>query len=162
MELPDDDYPIILNTGRTLYHWHGGTMTTRVDGLVDLVPVVQATINPVDADTYGVRDHQPVQVASRRGSIVCEARVSEEVARGELFMPFVSLQGAAANFLTNNVYDPNGMPEYKVCAVRISPAPSGGQAGAEGLPGDAESFRRSDVYLTGLIARAVARGQRGM
>lgn len=122
MELPDDQYPIVLNTGRVLYHWHGGTITTRVDGLVDLVPVVQATINPADADTYGVRDGQPVQVTSRRGSIVCQARVRDEVARGELFMPFVSLQGAAANFLTNNVYDPNGMPEYKVCAVQIAPA----------------------------------------
>jgi formate dehydrogenase alpha subunit len=122
MELPDDEYPIVLNTGRVLYHWHGGTMTTRVDGLVDLVPAVVATINPDDADTYGVRHGQPVQVTSRRGSIVCQARVNGEVARGELFMPFVSLQGAAANFLTNNVYDPNGMPEYKVCAVRIAPA----------------------------------------
>jgi formate dehydrogenase major subunit len=122
MELPDDQYPIILNTGRVLYHWHGGTITTRVDGLMDLVPVVTATINPVDADTYGVRHGQPVRVTSRRGSIVCEARVKDEVTRGELFMPFVSLQGAAANFLTNNVYDPNGMPEYKVCAVRIAPA----------------------------------------
>jgi formate dehydrogenase alpha subunit len=122
VELPDDDYPIVLNTGRVLYHWHGGTITTRVDGLVDLVPVVQATINPDDADTYGVRHGQPVTVTSRRGSITCQARVSAEVARGELFMPFVSLQGAAANFLTNNVYDPNGMPEYKVCAVRIGPA----------------------------------------
>jgi formate dehydrogenase alpha subunit len=121
MELPDDDYPIVLNTGRVLYHWHGGTITTRVDGLVELVPAVQATINPDDADTYGVRHGQPVQVTSRRGTITCEARVSNEVARGELFMPFVSLQGTAANFLTNNVYDPNGMPEYKVCAVRISP-----------------------------------------
>ncbi len=121
MELPDDEYPIVLNTGRVLYHWHGGTMTTRVDGLVDMVPEVQATINPDDADTYGVHDGQPVRVSSRRGEIVCQARVKTEVARGELFMPFVSLQGAAANFLTNNVYDPNGMPEYKVCAVRISP-----------------------------------------
>jgi formate dehydrogenase major subunit len=122
MELPDDDYPIVLNTGRVLYHWHGGTITTRVDGLVDMVPAVTATINPVDADTYGVRHGQPVRVSSRRGTIVCQARVNDEVARGELFMPFVSLQGAAANFLTNNVYDPNGMPEYKVCAVRIAPA----------------------------------------
>jgi predicted molibdopterin-dependent oxidoreductase YjgC len=121
MELPDDEFPIVLNTGRTLYHWHGGTITTRVDGLVELVPQVEATINPVDADTYGVRHGSPVRVTSRRGSIVCRARVNGEVARGELFMPFVSLQGAAANFLTNNVYDPNGMPEYKVCAVRIAP-----------------------------------------
>ena len=121
MELPDDQYPIVLNTGRVLYHWHGGTMTTRVDGLVEMVPEVEVTINPVDADTYGIRHTEPVHVTSRRGSIVCRARVNEEVARGELFMPFVSLQGAAANFLTNNVYDPNGMPEYKVCAVRIQP-----------------------------------------
>jgi formate dehydrogenase alpha subunit len=121
MELPDDDYPIVLNTGRVLYHWHGGTITTRVDGLVDMVPVVTAAINPIDADTYGVRDRQPVRVTSRRGSVVCEARITDEVSRGELFMPFVSLQGTAANFLTNNVYDPNGMPEYKVCAVRITP-----------------------------------------
>jgi predicted molibdopterin-dependent oxidoreductase YjgC len=121
MELPDDQYPIVLNTGRVLYHWHGGTMTSRVDGLMDLVPQVEATINPVDADTYGVRNGSPVQVTSRRGSIVCRARVNAEVARGELFMPFVSLQGAAANFLTNNVYDPNGMPEYKLCAVKIAP-----------------------------------------
>ena len=122
IELPDDEYPIVLNTGRVLYHWHGGTMTTRVDGLVDMVPQVEATINPDDADTYGVRDGSAVRVSSRRGSIVCRARVNAEVARGELFMPFVSLQGAAANFLTNNVYDPNGMPEYKVCAVKIAAA----------------------------------------
>ncbi len=121
MELPDDAYPIILNTGRVLYHWHGGTMTSRVDGLVEMVPEVEATINPVDADTYGVRHGEQVEVISRRGRITCRARVNAEVGRGELFMPFVSLQGAAANFLTNNVYDPNGMPEYKVCAVRIEP-----------------------------------------
>jgi predicted molibdopterin-dependent oxidoreductase YjgC len=121
MELPDDEYPILLNTGRVLYHWHGGTMTTRVDGLVELVPEVEATINPIDADTYGVRHGAQVQVISRRGSITCRAQINEQVGRGELFMPFVSLQGAAANFLTNNVYDPNGMPEYKVCAVRIEP-----------------------------------------
>jgi formate dehydrogenase alpha subunit len=122
MELPDDAYPIVLNTGRTLYHWHGGTMTTRVDGLVEMVPEVEATINPVDADTWGVQHGSPVRVTSRRGSIICRARVNREVAPGELFMPFVALQGSAANFLTNNVYDPNGMPEYKVCAVRIEAA----------------------------------------
>ena len=89
--------------------------------LVELVPVVEASIHPTDADTWGVRDGEPVRVRSRRGEIVCQARLSTAVAPGELFMPFVALQGAAANFLTNNVYDPNGMPEYKVCAVRIEP-----------------------------------------
>ncbi len=121
VELPDDDYPIVLNTGRVLYHWHGGTITSRVDGLLELVPEVEATIHPDDADTYGVRHASLVRVASRRGEVVARARVTREVARGELFMPFVSLQGTAVNFLTNDVYDPNGMPEYKVCAVRIAP-----------------------------------------
>jgi formate dehydrogenase alpha subunit len=121
VELPDDQYPLVLNTGRVLYHWHGGTMTTRVDGLVEMVPRVEVTINPLDADTYGVQAGAAVHVSSRRGTIVAQARVNGEVARGEVFMPFVSLEGAAANFLTNNVYDPNGMPEYKVCAVKIGP-----------------------------------------
>jgi formate dehydrogenase alpha subunit len=121
-ELPDDAYPLILNTGRVLYHWHGGTITTRVDGLVELVPEVELTVHPVDAETYGVGPGGAVEVSSRRGRVVARARVSPEVAPGEVFMPFVSLNGAAANFLTNDVYDPNGMPEYKVCAVRIAPA----------------------------------------
>jgi formate dehydrogenase alpha subunit len=118
-ELPDDAYPLILNTGRVLYHWHGGTITTRVEGLVEMVPEVELTMHPDDAATYNVRHQDPVRVASRRGTVVCRARVCEEVGRGEVFMPFVSLQGAAANFLTNDAYDPNGMPEYKVCAVRV-------------------------------------------
>jgi len=121
-ELPDDQYPLILNTGRTLYTWHGGTITSRVQGLVDLVPEVEATINPVDAETNGLRHGDSVRLTTRRGSLVCKTRVSEEVRAGEVFMPFVSLGGAAANFLTNDVYDPNGMPEYKVCAVRIEAA----------------------------------------
>jgi predicted molibdopterin-dependent oxidoreductase YjgC len=125
-ELPDDAYPLILNTGRVLYHWHGGTITTRVDGLVELVPEVELTLHPVDAETYGVQPGGPVEVSSRRGRVVARAKVSPEVAPGEVFMPFVSLNGAAANFLTNDVYDPNGMPEYKVCAVRVAPARGAG------------------------------------
>jgi predicted molibdopterin-dependent oxidoreductase YjgC len=119
-ELPDDDYPLILNTGRTLYTWHGGTITSRVDGLVELVPEVEATINPIDAETYGIGES--VRLTTRRGRLVCRARKSEEVRQGEVFMPFVGLGGVAANFLTNDAYDPNGMPEYKVCAVRIEAA----------------------------------------
>src|SRR5207247_7932837 len=121
-ELPDDDYPLILNTGRTLYTWHGGTMTSRVQGLVELVPEVEATINPIDAQTHGLRHGAAVRLTTRRGSLVCKTKVSEEVRTGEVFMPFVSLGGAAANVLTNDVYDPNGMPEYKVCAVRMEAA----------------------------------------
>jgi formate dehydrogenase alpha subunit len=121
-ELPDDLYPLILNTGRVLYHWHGGTITSRVDGLMELVPEVEVTINPVDAETYGVAPKGAVRVSSRRGTLVARARVSPEVNQGEVFMPFVSLNGAAANFLTNDVYDPNGMPEYKVCAVKVEAA----------------------------------------
>jgi formate dehydrogenase (coenzyme F420) alpha subunit len=80
------------------------------------------TINPVDAETYGVAPKGAVRVSSRRGTLVARARVSPEVNQGEVFMPFVSLNGAAANFLTNDVYDPNGMPEYKVCAVKVEAA----------------------------------------
>lgn len=121
-ELPDDRYPLLLNTGRVLYHWHGGTMTSRVDGLMELVPEVELTISPVDAEAHGIRHATPVRVSSRRGTLVCRARVSPDVSRGEVFMPFVSLKGAAANFLTNDAYDPNGMPEYKACAVRVAAA----------------------------------------
>jgi formate dehydrogenase major subunit len=121
-ELPNEEYPYILNTGRQMYHWHTGTMSRRSTGLDAREPVPVVEMNPQDADDLRVEEGDSVRVTSRRGSILCQARVNDEVARGELFMPFVSLQGAAANFLTNNVYDPNGMPEYKVCAVHIAPA----------------------------------------
>jgi predicted molibdopterin-dependent oxidoreductase YjgC len=119
-ELPDREYPLVLNTGRVLYHWHGGDLSRRVAGLVALYPRVEVSVNPADAAKQGLRDGDAVRVVSRRGELVATARVTEDVRQGEIFIPFVRLDGAAANFLTNDVYDPKAkIPEYKVCAVRL-------------------------------------------
>jgi formate dehydrogenase alpha subunit len=120
-ELPDVDYPFILNTGRLLYHWHGGTLTRRVQGLLELAPRLEVAIHPADARRLGVDSGAPVRVESRRGQLSGYARVTEAVRQGAIFVPFVKLQDSAANFLTNSAFDPSSkIPEYKVCAVRVS------------------------------------------
>jgi len=119
-ELPDPDYPFLLNTGRLLYHWHGGTMTRRVEGLLELAPRVEIAVHPADARQLGVDDGGALRVVSRRGELTAYARVTEAVRRGAVFVPFVKLHDSAANFLTNAAFDPSAkIPEYKVCAVRL-------------------------------------------
>jgi predicted molibdopterin-dependent oxidoreductase YjgC len=119
-ETPDDEYPLILNTGRVLYHWHGGTITRRVAGLLAQVDTVPVATHPADAAAAGLVDGDPVVVSSRRGRITGKTVVTDGVQPGNIFVPFVKLQESAANFLTNNVYDAESrIPEYKVCAVRI-------------------------------------------
>jgi predicted molibdopterin-dependent oxidoreductase YjgC len=119
-EVPDAEYPLIMNTGRVLYHWHGGTITRRVAGLLDRVDVVPVAIHPDDATRAGLVHGDPVVVRSRRGRLNGEAVVTDGVRPRNLFIPFVKLEGSAANFLTNTAYDPSSrIPEYKVCAVRI-------------------------------------------
>jgi predicted molibdopterin-dependent oxidoreductase YjgC len=126
-ELPDRRYPLLLNTGRVLPHWHGGDLTRRVAGLVALYPAVEVAIHPADAAGARVADGDRVRVSSRRGEMIGTARLTTAQARGEIFVPFVRLDGGAANLLTNDVYDPRSkIPEYKVCAVRISRADEGG------------------------------------
>jgi len=120
-ELPDVEYPFILNTGRLLYHWHGGTLTRRVQGLLELAPRLEVAIHPTDARRLGVDTGAPVRVESRRGELSGYARVTEAVRPGAIFVPFVKLQDSAANFLTNSAFDPSSkIPEYKVCAVRVA------------------------------------------
>ncbi len=119
-ELPSRRFPLILNTGRVLYHWHGGTITRRAEGLLARAPYLEVAINPDDAQAAGLSDGDDVRVVSRRGELDGKALVSETVQRGEVFVPFVKLQESAANFLTNAVFDPKSkIPEYKVCAVRL-------------------------------------------
>jgi formate dehydrogenase alpha subunit len=119
-ELPDRDYPFTLNTGRLLYHWHGGTMTRRVQGLLELAPRVQIAIHPADARRLGVETGEPLRVTSRRGEMMGSAHVTEAVRPGSIFVPFVKLAESAANFLTHGAVDPSAkIPEYKVCAVRV-------------------------------------------
>ena len=119
-ELPTKRFPLILNTGRILYHWHGGTMTRRAHGLLARASVLQVAINPDDCDSYGLISGDKVRIKSRRGQMEAEVLVSEKMNSGEIFVPFVKLQEQAANFLTNAALDPDSrIPEYKVCAVRM-------------------------------------------
>jgi formate dehydrogenase alpha subunit len=124
-ELPDADYPFVLNTGRLLYHWHGGTLTRRVEGLLELAPRLEVALHPVDARRLGVDSGAPIRLISRRGELTGYAQVTEAVRAGAVFVPFVKLADSAANFLTNSAFDPaSKIPEYKVCAVRIEPVRS--------------------------------------
>ena len=118
-ELPDADYPFVLTTGRTSFHWHTGTMTRRTHLLDREERTAFVELHPDDAARLGVRDRDAVLVASRRGEVRVRARVTAMVIPGVVFMPFHFAEGAA-NALTNNVLDPEShIPEYKVCAVRV-------------------------------------------
>jgi formate dehydrogenase alpha subunit len=120
-ELPDEAYPLILTTGRVLYHFHTGTMTRKTDGLNELAgPCVE--VNAADAKALGVTDGQSVTVESRRGSVRIPAKVSARPAKGVVFIPF-HYHESPANALTNDALDPIAkIPEFKVCAVRVQPA----------------------------------------
>lgn len=119
-ELPDAEFPFILNTGRLLYHWHGGTLTRRVQGLLELAPRLEVAINPADGRRLGLTEGTRVRVSSRRGELTGYAHLTDAVGAGQIFVPFVKLEESAANFLTNPACDPSSkIPEYKVCAVRI-------------------------------------------
>jgi len=119
VELPDDDYPFVMNTGRQLYHWHTGTMTRRASGLDAREPTPIVEIHPADAAALGAREGDLVRLTSRRNSMVSACRITERVARGQVFVPF-HFREAAANLLTNPVLDPYAkMAELKICAVRI-------------------------------------------
>ena len=121
-ETPDRDYPMILTTGRILYHYHTSTMTGRVEGLMNISGKSYVEINPADAAKLGIAAGDRVEVSSRRGGVVVEARVTDIVAEGVLFMPFHFADGPA-NKLTNTVIDPTAkIPELKVCAARIEKA----------------------------------------
>jgi predicted molibdopterin-dependent oxidoreductase YjgC len=121
VEPPDDEYPFILTTGRVLEHWHGGTMT-RHSALDNLYPEALVQLNPVDAEMLGVADGGTVRVASRRGEVVLRAEVSHKANPGVVFIPFHFVE-AAANLLTIDALDPQALiPEFKACAVQVTPA----------------------------------------
>jgi formate dehydrogenase alpha subunit len=121
-ELPNKEYPFLLSTGRVLYHYHTGTMTTRSKGLSERYPESLVEINPVDADKLGISEGQKVKVTSRRGSAEAKATITQKSAPGSIFMNF-HFADSAVNNLTNPVLDPTGkIPEYKVCAVKLEAA----------------------------------------
>jgi formate dehydrogenase alpha subunit len=122
-ELPDDEYPFTLSTGRVLYHWHGGTMTRR-SKLDDIYPDPTVEIHPADAERLGVRPDDWIKVRSRRGEITVKALVTERSPQGTVFIPFHFAE-AAANELTLDARDPKAkIPDYKVCAVALETIPS--------------------------------------
>jgi formate dehydrogenase major subunit/formate dehydrogenase alpha subunit len=118
-EMPDDDYPMLLNTGRVLYHWHGGEMTRRAKGLMEVYGQALVEINPDDANRLGLNAHKRVRVTSRRGAIEAKAWVTDRVPSGMIFANF-HFPEASANELTIAALDPIAkIPEYKVCAVKV-------------------------------------------
>ncbi len=118
-ELPDEEYPFLLSTGRLLQHFHTGSMTRRSKVLDEIVPHGEVEIHPDDAARLGIENDEVVRVATRRGVIETPARVSERVTAGSLFMAFHFAE-AAANRLTSDALDPIAkIPELKVCAARV-------------------------------------------
>jgi formate dehydrogenase major subunit len=121
-ERPDDDFPMILTTGRQLEHWHTGAMTRRAHILDALEPTPVAYLNPDDLSGLGLAAGARIRISTRRGMIETMARADEAIARGAVFVPFAYVE-AAANVLTNPALDPVGkIPEFKYCAARVEPA----------------------------------------
>ena len=118
-ELPDEEYPFLLSTGRILFHWHGGTMSRRSPGLDAIAPEAEAEIHPTDARRLGIADDDLVRVFSRRGCVTAAAKITRRSSPGMVFMTFHYAE-AAVNLLTIDAVDPTAkIPEYKVCAVNI-------------------------------------------
>ena len=120
-ELPDEEYPFVLNTGRLLEHWHTGSMTRRSFALDAIQPAAMVFVSEADAARMGIADGDFVRVTSRRGSIELAAKVSHRETPGSCFIPF-HFREASANLLTIDEIDPFGkIPEFKFCAVRVEP-----------------------------------------
>ncbi len=118
-EWPDAKYPFLLSTGRLLYHYHTGSMSRRTVALPQYVPGPFMEMHPQDMKRLGIADREQVKVSSRRGSIETEARESDRVDEGSVFITFHFAE-AAANLLTNDAFDPIAkIPEFKVAACRI-------------------------------------------
>ena len=118
-ELPDDKYPLLLTTDRSLFHFHTGTMTRKVKGLDILNSQELLKINPEDASHFRIADGEMVQVFSRRGKIMVKTKVTDVCPPGVVSMTFHFAE-SRTNVLTNSALDPvSKIPETKVCAVRI-------------------------------------------
>ncbi len=134
-EPPDADYPFVLITGRQLEHWHTGSMTRRSAVLDAVEPLATASLCGADLSRLGLQAGDPLTVASRRGQVTLHARRDDGTPEGSVFIPFAYAE-AAANLLTNPALDPFGkIPEFKYCAVRLTPggtvsAPAGYGRGA--------------------------------
>ena len=121
-DVPDEEYPYVLITGRIREHYNNGSMTGRVPGIMQLVPDELLEINAKDAEALRINEGDPVLVSSRRGGIKVKARISERSQPGNVFLTF-HFRNALTNILTSEHRDPiTGTPEYKSCAVKIMKA----------------------------------------
>ncbi len=122
-EVPDDEYPMILTTGRQLEHWHTGSMTRRASVLDWAEPEANASLHPKTLRAMNVKAGEMITVETRRGEITIMARADRAVAEDMIFIPFAYVE-AAANTLTNPSLDPYGkIPEFKFSACRVAAAP---------------------------------------
>ena len=120
-ELPDDEYPMVLSTGRVLEHWHTGSMTRRSGVLDALEPEAVACLSPRELHRLNLAPGDTIRLETRRGAVQMSVRADHEVPVGMVFMPFCYAE-AAVNLLTNPALDPTGkIPEFKFCAVRVIP-----------------------------------------
>jgi formate dehydrogenase major subunit/formate dehydrogenase alpha subunit len=122
-EQPDAQFPMVLTTGRVLYHWHGGELTRRTSGLPQLYPEPMVEVSPEDAARYGLRDAERIRLRSRRGTMIARLACTDRVAPGVVFGNFHFPEEGNVNNLTIAALDPVAkIPEYKVCAVALEPA----------------------------------------
>lgn len=160
-ELPDDDYPWVLNTGRLQHQWHTMTKTGKVAKLMKLNPGPFIEINTADAGAHGLADGDQVEVASRRGRVVLPAVVTDRVRPGNCFAPFhwndAHGEYLTVNAVTSDAVDTASMqPEFKYTAVtmrRVGPAPSAAAEPATGLdhaPPELGDIERT--YLSGFFS----------
>ena len=124
VEQPDADFDFILNTGRTVEHWHTRTKTAEVALLNNMVPNAWLEMNPLDAKRLDLRPHDRVTVKSRRGAVCdVELRITGIVAPGQVFMPFHFAE-SNSNIVTLGAFDPiSREPNFKQCAVRVERTP---------------------------------------
>ncbi len=120
-EVPDDEYPFWLSTGRVLEHWHTGSMTRRVKQLHQAMPEAYVELSRADAAQLGIANGDRVRVASRRGELLLPARIDDrgQPPSGSVFIPFFD-ESRLANVLTLDALDCiSKEPDYKKCAVRV-------------------------------------------
>ncbi len=118
-EMPDDEFPFLLDTGRALFHYHTGTMTRRVGGLNRFMNEEKLQINPADAQNLGIRDGDMLSIASRRGKVTARAKITDVTPAGTVYMTF-HFRETPSNLLTSPGRDVvTATPEYKACAVKV-------------------------------------------
>lgn len=122
-ELPDDEYPYYLTTGRLLRQYQSGTQTRRVTSLASAEPAAVIEMHDAVARRIGVKTGEPVRLRTRRGTAVMAARIVDDIRSDTVFAPFHWGGDGNANLLTNPALDPySRMPEFKVCAVALERA----------------------------------------